>query len=76
MRDWLKLIKIEGYLQNLSKYVEDAFRGVRVYKGITIVDKDGVEVFFDSLIIPVRNDEAIKNGETMTFYISRLKKSR
>lgn len=68
----LKHIKIKGTLKSRGEYLT-ADSEFRPYEAVTLVDSEGDEVHFHSLIISKRMDDSIDYSKEITFYILRLK---
>lgn len=72
MNKKLKYIKIKGRLKARGEYLT-ADAEYRPYEAVTLVDNEGDEIHFHSLIISKRMDDAIDYSKEITFYILRFK---
>lgn len=68
----LKYIKIKGTLKSRGEYITTP-KEYRPYEAVTIVDSEGDEVHFQTLIISKRMDESLDYSKEITFYILRFK---
>lgn len=74
MKKKLKYIKVNGSIKSKGEYSKTS--GVdlyRPYEAVTIVDQEGEELHFNSLIISKRLDDNIKINQPATFYILRYR---
>ena len=74
MKQSMQYIKLEGTLRSRGeREAYDQNRDIYGYDNVTIVDKDGREVFFKWLGVPVRLDDAINSASPDTFFILQSK---
>lgn len=73
MNKYLKYIKIKGILKSRGEYITDSAE-YRPYDAVTILDSDGEEIHFHSLIMLKRMDDAIDYSKEITFYILRARR--
>lgn len=69
----LKYIKIKGTLKSRGEYITNPAEH-RPYEAVTLVDSEGDEIHFHSLIFSKRMDDALDYSKELTFYILRAKK--
>lgn len=71
MKDDLKYIKIKGTLKSRGEYITNPAE-YRPYDAVTIVDNEGDEIYFHSLVISKRLDDTLDYSKEITFYILRF----